>query len=48
MEPSTRSEDGIDVTLIHWMLRLTPAERLQVLERYLNSVLRIRALNVRD
>ena len=22
------SEDGIDVTLIHWMLSLTPAERL--------------------
>lgn len=26
------SDDGVDVTLIRWMLSLTPAERLQVLE----------------
>jgi hypothetical protein len=27
----THSEDGVDLTLIRWMLSLTPAERLQVL-----------------
>jgi len=27
----TRSEDCVDLTLIRWMLSLTPAERLQIL-----------------
>jgi hypothetical protein len=39
------SEDGVDLTLIRWMLSLTPAERLQVLEQQLNDILAIRALN---
>jgi len=39
------SEDGVDLTLIRWMLSLTPAERLQVLEDHLNDVLLIRELN---
>jgi hypothetical protein len=39
------SEDGVDLTLIRWMLSLTPAERLQVLQNFLNAVLRIRARN---
>ncbi len=39
------SEDGVDLTLIRWMLSLTPAERLQVLQQFVNSVLEIRALN---
>ena len=37
--------DGIDLTLIRWMLSLTPAERLQVLQRFVNSVEEIRAHN---
>jgi hypothetical protein len=37
--------DGIDLTLIRWMLSLTPAERLQVLQRFVNSVEEIRAQN---
>ena len=28
----THSEDGVDLTLIRWMLSLTPAERLTVLQ----------------
>jgi hypothetical protein len=38
----TRSEDGADLTLIHWMLSLTPAERLQVLQQNMRSILRLR------
>ena len=36
-------DDGVDVTLIRWMLSLTPAERLRVLERHVNAVHRLRA-----
>ena len=39
------SEDGVDLTLIRWMLSLTPAERLRVLQQYVDSVLNIRAWN---
>ena len=39
------SPDGVDLTLIRWMLSMTPAERLQVLQQFVNSVLEIRALN---
>ena len=39
------SEDGVDLTLIRWMLSLTPAERLTVLQEYVDSVLIIRAWN---
>ena len=39
----TYSDDGVDLTLIRWMLSLTPAERLDVLQRNVESILRIRA-----
>jgi len=39
------SEDGVDLTLIRWMLSLTPAERLEFLEDQINSILEIRELN---
>ncbi|MCU1237010.1 MAG: hypothetical protein JWP63_4977 [Candidatus Solibacter sp.] len=39
------SEDGVDLTLIRWMLSLTPAERLQVLQRHVNAILELRRLN---
>jgi hypothetical protein len=42
------SADGIDLTLIRWMLSLTPAERLEVLQRFVNSVEEIRAQNAGD
>jgi hypothetical protein len=41
------SEDGIDLTLIDWMLSLTPAERLNFLQRQVNRILAIRELNDR-
>ena len=39
------SDDGVDLTLIRWMLSLTPAERLETLQQYVNSVIEIRARN---
>lgn len=42
------SQDGVDLTLIRWMLSLTPAERLQFHEERINEILRIRALNARN
>jgi hypothetical protein len=41
------SEDGVDFTLIRWMLSLTPAERLRLLEERTEEVLTIRQLNAR-
>ncbi len=38
----THSEDGVDLTLIRWMLSLTPAERLQFLQENVEAVLRLR------
>ena len=34
--------DGVDLTLIRWMLSLTPRERLEVLENNVRSILRLR------
>ena len=39
------SDDGVDLTLIRWMLSLTPAERLQFLKQRMADILAIRALN---
>jgi len=39
------SPDGVDLTLIRWVLSLTPAERLDVLQGFVNSVMEIRARN---
>ena len=36
------SESGVDLTLIRWMLSLTPEERLDVLEEFINTVEEIR------
>jgi hypothetical protein len=38
-----RGKDGVDPTLILWMLSLTPAERLQVLQDNARSIMRLRA-----
>jgi hypothetical protein len=38
----TSSEDGVDMTLIRWMLSLTPAERLKVLEDNAYSLMRLK------
>jgi hypothetical protein len=39
---ATHSEDGVDLMLIRWMLSLTPAQRLDVLEDHLSTILRTR------
>jgi hypothetical protein len=41
------SEDGVDLSLIRWMLSMSPLERLEFLERHVNSVLAIRELNAK-
>ena len=35
-------EDGIDPSLIKWMLSLTPTERLQVLQNTIRSIIKLR------
>ncbi|MCP4660518.1 MAG: hypothetical protein GY856_34390 [bacterium] len=35
---SVESADGVDLTLIHWMLSLNPTERLEVLDDFIDSV----------
>ena len=40
---SQQSEDGVDLTLIRWMLSLTPRERLAVLQDQVDSLLTLRA-----
>ena len=42
------SEDGVDLSLIRWMLSLTPTERLRFLEERINEITAIRELNARD
>jgi hypothetical protein len=39
------SEDGVDLTIIRWMLALAPAERLRFLEERMADILFIRSLN---
>ncbi len=40
-EQVTYSDDGVDLTLIRWMLSLTPSERLQVLQQNVQSLARL-------
>ena len=37
-ESETLSDDGVDLTLIRWMLSLTPVERLEVLQSNIRSL----------
>lgn len=39
----THSPEGVDLTLIRWMLSLTPLERLTVLQNTLNAIRKLRA-----
>jgi hypothetical protein len=41
------SPDGVDLSLIRWMLSLTPAERLRVLQQHIDSVTRLRRAQTR-
>ena len=36
------SEDGVDLSLIRWMLDMTPSERLGVLQSAANSLRKLR------
>jgi hypothetical protein len=36
--PPRDADDGVDVTLIRWMLSLSPEERLAVLQGFVDSV----------
>ena len=40
-EQITYSDDGVDLTLIRWMLSLTPSERLQVLQESVQSIAKL-------
>ena len=51
MEPSTAGgatdrDDGVDVTLIRWMLSLTPKQRLAVLQAAAASIIKLRDARV--
>lgn len=37
-DPYLYNDEGVDLTLIRWMLSLTPAERLQTLEDSIRSI----------
>ena len=39
--PAAR-DDGVDVSLIRWMLSLSPADRLRVLQGNVRSIVRLR------
>jgi hypothetical protein len=39
------SYDGVDLTLIRWMLSLTSAERLDVVQQYVDFVAKMRGRN---
>jgi hypothetical protein len=41
-EESVLSDDGVDLTLIRWMLSLTPTQRLEVLQEHIWSIMRLR------
>jgi len=40
-ETPAYSIDGVDLTLIRWMLSITPAERLQILQQNVQSLSRL-------
>ena len=44
----THSEDGVDLTLIRWMLSMTPAERLQTLQDTIQAIKRLRGDETED
>ena len=43
---SAYAPDGTDLTLIRWMLSLTPAERLDVLQGYVDSLWKLKGDDV--
>ena len=43
-----QTNDGVDVTLIRWMLSLSPAERLATLQQFITSVETIRGASLKS
>ena len=41
-EESAYSEDGVDLTLIRWMLSLSPEDRLRLLQKNVQNIVRLR------
>ena len=41
-EKDIYNEDGVDITLIRWMLSMTPTERLQTLQQNVLSIMKLR------
>ncbi len=41
-ELQERDEEGVDLTLVRWMLSMTPAERLRAMQEFANSILRLK------
>lgn len=46
-EPPEYREDGVDPTLIRWMLSLTHTERLAVLQQSISSIYRLQDAKIR-
>jgi len=42
-QPAVYAEDGVDLTLLRWMVSLTPTERLAVLQRNVAAVRRLQS-----
>jgi hypothetical protein len=40
--PADSAESGVDLSLIHWMLSLSPTERLEALQGFVDSVAALR------
>jgi hypothetical protein len=42
MFSTTYSDDHVELTLVRWMLSLTPAERLETAQQYVDFVVKVR------
>lgn len=42
IEDPEYGDDGVDLTLIRWMLSMTPTERIQVLQAAVRSLTRLK------
>jgi len=45
IDESATASDGTDLTLVRWMLSLSPTERLRVLEEHVRAIEEIREAN---
>lgn len=43
--PAEESEDGVDLTLVRWMLSMTPAERVEWIDGIAKSLKELQELN---